>query len=158
MSSVVTVHETAVIPAPVERVWEVISATSRYAEWVHAVVEVTRHHGTAEVGRSYHEINTTIGPLTTRSVWTVREVEPLRRRVDTGTGFEPLHDLTNIFEFRPLTYDDGSRATEMTYAVEYRVGIGAIGRLVDRLQKPTMRHGMRQSMRNLSDLLIAESD
>jgi hypothetical protein len=157
MSSIVAVQETAVMPAPVEQVWEVISATNRYADWVNAVVEVTQHHGTAEVGRTYHEINTTLGPLTTRSIWTVREIEPMRRRVDTGVGFEPLHDLTNIFEFRPLTYDDGARATEMTYAVEYRVGLGAVGRLIDRLQKEAMRRGMRQSMRNLSDLLIAES-
>jgi hypothetical protein len=55
------------------------------------------HHGAAQVGRTYRERNRSLGPLTTRSTWTVREIQPGRRRVDTGTGFAPLRDLTNIF-------------------------------------------------------------
>ncbi|MEU1550960.1 SRPBCC family protein [Nocardia sp. NPDC005745] len=158
MSTPVTVEEKAVIPASVERVWEVVSATDRYDEWVAAVLSVTDHHGTAQVGKTYAERNTTIGPLTTRSQWTVREIEPLRRRVDHGTGFEPMRDLTNIFEFRPLTFEDGTAGTEMTYRVTYRPGLGVIGRLIDRVQKPGMRAGMRRSMQNLSDLLVSETE
>ncbi|MGN2638446.1 SRPBCC family protein [Nocardia takedensis] len=157
MATVVTVREQALIPASVERVWEVVSATNRYAEWADAVLEVTEHHGTATVGKTYSERNVTLGPLTTRSIWTVQEIVPQRLRVDTGTGFEPMRDMMNVFEFRPLTDVDGNLLTEMTYQVSYRPGLGAVGRLIDRIQKPGLRSGMRRSMRNLSDLLIAES-
>ncbi|MFE3001170.1 SRPBCC family protein [Nocardia sp. NPDC059246] len=145
------ISERAVIPAPVERVWEVVSDTGRYAEWVAAVLEVTDHHGTAELGKTYSERNRTLGPLTTRSLWTVREIEPLRRRVDTGVGFEPLREMTNIFEFRPV---DGG--TEMTYAVRYRIDPALFGRLLHRVVQPGTRQGMRASMSNLADLIVAE--
>ncbi|WP_436947856.1 hypothetical protein [Streptomyces sp. SudanB52_2052] len=82
--------------------WNVISRTDRYAEWVAGAIEVTDHHGVATVGKTYAERNRTLGPLKTDSVWTVREIEPLKRRVDTGTGFAPLQDVTNTFEFRPV--------------------------------------------------------
>lgn len=156
MASIVEVREQALIPAPIERVWEVISATNRYAEWVAAVLEVTDHHGIATVGETYSERNRTLGPLTTRSTWTVAEIDPLRRRVDTGVGFAPMHEMTNIFEFRSAGTRDDLPGTEMTYAVRYRPGLGPIGLLIDRVQKPGLRAGMRESMRNLTDLLIAE--
>lgn len=144
--------EVAVIPAPVERVWEVVQATNRYAEWVDVVREVTEHHGTAEVGKTYSEVNVVLGPLTTRSTWTVREIEPMRRRVDTGTGFPLVHDLTNTFRFKEV--DAG---TEMTYQVEYRFGLGRFGRLIDAIQQGSQRAAMRASMANLAELLHAES-
>lgn len=147
------VSETAVLAVPIERIWDVIAATHRYAEWVHGVLEVTEHHGTAEIGRTYSERNTTIGPLTTRSTWTVLEIEPLCRRVDTGTGFAPMHDMTNIFTFATA---DGGAATEMTYTVRYRPGLGPVGVLIDRLQQPGLRKAFQQSMRNLEDLVVAE--
>ncbi|WP_280231339.1 SRPBCC family protein [Nocardia cyriacigeorgica] len=143
--------ERKVVPASLDRVWAVVSDTSRYGEWVDAVVEVLDHHGTAEVGKTYSEINKTLGPLTTRSTWTVREIEQMRRRVDTGTGFAPLQDMTNVFEFRAC---DGG--VEMTYAVSYRVGLGPLGGLVHRVTSTSTRRGMRKSLESLSDLLIAE--
>jgi uncharacterized protein YndB with AHSA1/START domain len=145
------ISETAVLGVPLERVWDVIARTDRYAEWVVGVLEVTDHHGVATVGRTYSERNQTLGPLSTHSTWTVREIEPLRRRIDTGTGFEPMHDLTNIFTFRAV--DEG---TEMTYAVRYRPGLGPLGRLIDRLQTPALRRSFQASMRNLEELIIAE--
>jgi hypothetical protein len=158
MAAVTEVTERAVLAVPLRRVWEVTSATDRYAEWVDGVLEVTAHHGTAEVGRTYSERNRTVGPLTTRSTWTVREIDPLRRRVDTGTGFEPMHGMTNIFEFRRLTFDDGTEGTEMTYSVRYRPGLGIVGRTIDKLQQPGLRKAFQTSMRNLEDLIVAEGD
>ncbi|MDO0916662.1 SRPBCC family protein [Streptomyces sp. DT2A-34] len=101
------VTERAVINAPVEQVWEVISRTDRYAEWVDSAIEVTDHHGIATVGKTYAERNRTLGPLQTRSVWTVTEIDPMKRRVDTGVGFAPLQDVTNIFEFERTKGSDG---------------------------------------------------
>jgi uncharacterized protein YndB with AHSA1/START domain len=151
------VAETAVLAAPVERVWAVVDDTRRYAEWVVGVLEVTEHHGPATVGRCYSEHNRTVGPLTTRSTWTVREIEPLRLRVDTGTGFAPMHDMTNTFTFRPVTIG-GAEATEMTYRVVYRPGWGALGRLIDRLQQPGLRTAFQASMRKLETIAISEAE
>jgi uncharacterized protein YndB with AHSA1/START domain len=145
-------RETAVIPAPVERVWEVLSATNRYAEWVAVVREVTDHHGEATVGRTYSERNTVLGPLTTRSTWTVREVEPMTRRVDTGTGFPLVRDLTSAFLLRPVP-----EGTELTYEVTYDFALGALGRVIDRVQQGGQRHAMRQSLANLEELLRSEA-
>ena len=150
---VTEVTETAVLAVPIERVWDVISATHRYADWVHGVLEVTEDHGTAQIGKTYSERNRTIGPLTTRSTWTVQEIVPLRRRVDTGVGFAPMHDMTNIFEFRPT-----EGGTEMAFTVRYRPGLGPIGQVIDRLQQPGLRKSFQESMRNLEELIIAEGD
>jgi uncharacterized protein YndB with AHSA1/START domain len=145
------ITERAVIPAPVERVWEVISATNRYAEWVAVCREVTDHHGTATVGRTYSERNVLLGPLTNRSTWTVEEVTPMTRRVDRGTGFPLVHDLTSAFLLRPVP-----EGTELTYEVTYRFGLGRVGVLVDKAQQGGQRAAMRQSMANLAELLRSE--
>jgi hypothetical protein len=145
------ITEVAVIPAPVERVWEVISATNRYAEWVAVCREVTDHHGQATVGRTYSERNVLLGPLTTRSTWMVREVTPMSRRVDAGTGFPLVHDLTSAFLLRPVP-----EGTELSYEVTYRFGVGRIGEVLDKVQQPGQRHAMRQSMANLAELLRSE--
>jgi hypothetical protein len=149
---VTTLEEVAVLPFPVERVWEVLSATNRYAEWVAVVREVTDHHGTATVGRTYSEVNTLLGPLTTRSTWTVREVTPMSRRVDTGTGFPLVHDLESAFLLREVP-----GGTEMTYRVSYRFGLGRLGPVVDKAQQGGQRKAMRQSMANLEELLRSEA-
>jgi hypothetical protein len=149
------ISERAVLAVPVDRVWDVIHATHRYADWVDGVLDVTRDHGPATVGETYEERNRTVGPLTTRSVWTVREIDPERRRVDTGIGFAPLHNLTNIFELRPAIAG-GRPGTEMTYAVRYRMGLGPLGRFFDRLQRPGLRKSFQRSMQNLEQLVLAE--
>ncbi|WP_406356588.1 SRPBCC family protein [Streptomyces sp. NBC_00658] len=151
------VTERAIINAPVERVWEVISRTDRYAEWVAGAIEVTDHHGIATIGRTYAERNRTLGPLRTDSVWTVVEIDPLRRRVDTGIGFAPLKEVTSIFEFLPVRSAEGRDATQMTYKVEYVIGLGPIGLLLDRIQQPGMRANMRASMTRLNTLIRSEA-
>jgi uncharacterized protein YndB with AHSA1/START domain len=151
------VTEQAVINAPVGRVWQVISRTDRYAEWVAGAIEVTDHHGVATVGKTYAERNRTLGPLRTESVWTVREIEPFKRRVDTGTGFSPLQEVTSIFEFRPVQSEDGREVTEMTYRVEYAIEFGPLGALLNAIQEPAMRAGMRTSLANLDTLIRSEN-
>ncbi|MEV6174129.1 SRPBCC family protein [Streptomyces sp. NPDC051954] len=151
------VTERTVIDAPVERVWEVIARTDRYAEWVAGAIEVTDHHGIATPGKTYAERNRTLGPLRTDSVWTVIEIDPLRRRVDTGVGFSPLKEVTSIFEFEPVRSAEGKEATRMTYKVEYAIGLGPLGLLLDRIQQPGMRANMRTSMTNLNTLIRSET-
>ena len=120
-------------------------------------IEVTDHHGIATLGRTYAERNRTLGPLRTDSVWTVVEIDPLRRRVDTGVGFAPLREVTSVFEFEPTRSADGREATRMTYRVEYVIGLGPIGLLLDRIQQPGMRANLRASMANLNTLIRSEA-
>ncbi len=61
----------AIVPAPAERTWELISDTSRYAEWVAATEAVTRTDGPARQGSTYAEVNPILGPwkAVLRTVW-----------------------------------------------------------------------------------------
>jgi|GEM_PF-2051427 len=150
-----TVTVTRDLQVTPEEIWEVVSDTSRYADWVDGCLAVTRHHGTAAVGETYAERNRTVGPVTTNSEWTVLEVVPLRKRVDSGTGFDPLHDMVNTFTFEPL--DIGG--TRMTYAVDVRIGLGPLGLLgplVAAVLGKTLRAEFTTSMRQLEELIVSE--
>lgn len=149
----IEIAETATLTATVEELWSVVSDTSRYADWVDGCLEVTEHRGTAAVGRVYRERNRTVGPLTTRSTWTVLEIELMRIRTDRGVGFFPLSNLHNTFTFQPA--DDGA-STIMTYQVRFTVSLGPLGSLVRSLQEPGMRASFQRSMRNVERLIISE--
>ena len=86
-------------------------------------------------------------------------IDPLRRRVDTGVGFAPLKDVTSVFEFEfePTRNADGRAATRMTYRVEYVIGLGPVGLLLGRIQRPGMRANMRTSMAGLNTLIRSET-
>lgn len=143
---------TRIIAAPLEEVWAVIDDTARYADWVDGVLEVRRHHGAATVGETYEERNRTVGPLTTVSTWTVRQVQARTLRVDTGAGFAPLKDLTNTFRFREV---DGG-VTEMTYEVTFRLALGPLGRVVGAVLTRSLAAEFERSMANLDQLLRSE--
>lgn len=147
-----TVSTRRVLRASVAELWEVVDDTSRYADWVDGCLAVTRHHGRAVVGRTYEERNRTVGPLTTRSVWTVREIVPHELRVDTGTGFDPLQDMVNTFRFaaRP----DG--ATEMTYECRFRIGLGPAGRVLGAVLGRSLELEFQRSMQKLQDVVVSE--
>ncbi|MFN3340531.1 MAG: SRPBCC family protein [Dietzia sp.] len=140
------------LSAPLEDIWAVIDDTSRYAEWVDGALEVTAHHGPATVGGTYSERNRTVGPLTTRSEWTVRKIEPRSLRVDSGTGFAPLHDMVNTFRFEPI----GAEATLMTYRVDCRVGAGPLGALIAPVLEKSLSAQFRRSMAALENVVHAE--
>lgn len=147
-------HHVAVerrIAAPVDAVWAVVHDTSRYAEWVDGVLEVRRHHGPATVGETYEERNRTVGPLTTISTWTVRDVVPSSLRVDTGEGFAPLKDLTNIFRLTP----DGD-GTLMAYEVRFRLALGPLGRVVAAVLGRSLAGEFERSLEALETLAQAE--
>jgi carbon monoxide dehydrogenase subunit G len=140
------------LAAPIDDIWAVIDDTSRYAEWVDGALEVTAHHGAATVGRTYSERNRTVGPLTTRSEWTVRKIEPRSLRVDAGTGFAPLHDMINTFRLETL----GVEATLMTYRVDCRVGLGPLGRIVAPVLEKSLSAQFERSMAALENVVHAE--
>lgn len=65
--------------------------------------------------------------------------------------------MTNVFEFRPIQSEDGREVTEMLYQVEYAIGLGPLGLLLNAVQEPGMRAAMRTSMTHLDRLIRSES-
>lgn len=145
------------IDADVASVWAVVDDTSRYAEWVDGCLEVTHHHGSATVGHTYGERNSTLGPLTATTTWTVLEVEPRARRVDAGDGLAPLRDVRNVFTFTPTS--DG-RGTVMTYEVTYRLALGPFGPVIGPVLAAVLGRSLprefQRSMQNLETVLRSE--
>jgi hypothetical protein len=152
------VIESTVIPAPPDAVWDVIDDTGRYAEWVTTVIEVTDDHGRARVGETYSERNVVLGPLKAASTWTVVQADAPRRRLDRGVGMPVVRDLESIFELDPVSAPGGGQHTELRYIARYRMGLGPLGGLIDRIQQPGMRKEFRASMAKLAELVAQEHD
>ena len=116
--------ETA-IAAPVERVWPILSDTSRYAEWVEATLEVTRTDGPARLGSTYDEINAVAGPIRGRSRWKVVEYDEPRRQVHRDQSIPFLRFVDIVLETEPV--DAGRTRLVMTVHGESRLGpLGAL--------------------------------
>ena len=99
----------AVVPAPLDKVWELVCDTSRYAEWVEGTDAVTRTDGTAALGSTYDEVNPILGPWKAKTHWTVTEFEAPRRMVHRGTGLPLSEEFDVIFELAPEGTPRGSR-------------------------------------------------
>jgi uncharacterized protein YndB with AHSA1/START domain len=153
--STTDVAETLVIDAPIERVWDVLSDTGRYAEWVETCLEVTYHHGEAALGGLYKEVGRGLGPIAAHTTWRVAEIDPPRYRRDTGTGMPLVSGLESIFELEPETGGD-SPATRFTWRNRYRPALGPLGRRIDGLQQGELRGMMRRSMTRLAEIVATE--
>lgn len=150
------VEITASINAPVTQVWDIISDTGRYAEWVGIVDRVTDHHGIARKGQSYTEITRIMGPIRSHVTWTVREAYPQSWRLDSGAGLAPLKDAFTYFKFdESPTSPDGS-VTLLTYGLRYSIGWGPIEKLIQPVLSRILKAGFRTSIRNLQRLIHNE--
>ncbi|WP_330254200.1 SRPBCC family protein [Nocardia sp. NBC_00565] len=136
-----------------EEVWNLTSDTSRYADWVSSVLEVTEHHEQARKGDTYTERVKSIGPLTTRAEWTVQTIEPMSLRIDSGKGFAPLTNVINVFRFAPI--DDGN-GTSMTYEFHFDLRPRQLGALVHKLLAKSMPAEFDASMRMLELVILSE--
>ncbi len=134
-------------------VWALTSDTRRYADWVTSVHEVHTHHGPAVIGEKYTETVASVGPLTTRAEWTVRELEPERLRVDSGTGFAPLSNVVNVFRFAPIS---GGSATSMTYEFHFDLAPEPLGGLVHWFLRSGMEADFDRSMKALEAVILSE--
>ncbi|MEV6320774.1 SRPBCC family protein [Nocardia sp. NPDC051787] len=148
---VISAHRNLVVTP--EEVWALTSDTSRYADWVGSVLQVETHHGQARPGGTYTEQVRSIGPLTTHAQWTVRQIEPMSLRIDSGEGFAPLRDVVNVFRFAPI--GDGA-ATAMTYEFHFSLNPRPLGVLVHRLLSKSMQADFDASMRTLETVILSE--
>jgi carbon monoxide dehydrogenase subunit G len=103
------VTASAIVPAPPDRVFGLISDTTRYSEWVTGTDAVTRTDGPAREGSTYDEVNPILGPWRAKTHWRVAEHEaPRRTRHETGDI--PLSSRFDVvMEVAPE--GDGSRVT-----------------------------------------------
>lgn len=136
-----------------EEAWAVTSDTSRYAEWADDVIRVVEHSGPAAVGGAYREVVKGLGPMRIDATWTVRTLERPTLRVDTGAGFAPLHDVTNIFRFAPL---GGGTGTAMTYEYHFRTRPALLAGPLRRILAPGLEAGFDRSMKALEAIILSE--
>src|SRR2546423_14990436 len=86
MASEHTYTSSVTVAAPVERVWELMCDTSRYADWGALTLEIPRTDGRAEMGSTYDERVPFIGPRKAVLHWRVSEFESPHRQGPIGRG------------------------------------------------------------------------
>lgn len=145
-------HVTASGPvaAPAAAVWELLSDTSRYAEWVEGTDEVTRTDGPAREGSTYDEINPIVGPWKGRSHWTVTVFDAPHRQVHRGEGIAPTVKWLEVgMEVTPV----GDAACEVTLTLTGESALGPLGALMLTALKGQVERDNRRTVENLAGLI-----
>ena len=140
-----------VIPAPSERIWEVLDDTSRYAEWVPQTVEVTRNDGEAVVGATYDERNTVVGPIKGNSRWRVVERDPGRYSLHEGEGLPLVTNLSIEFRTEPA-----GESTEVVSTLRYDPTLGPLGALIDKAAHGQTVAAQEQALANLEQVVTSQ--
>ena len=140
------------IAAPVEQVWELVSNTRRYAEYVEATLEVVRSDGQAKVGGTYEERNKFIGPFKVRSFWRVTEYDAPRRQVHAADRWPLVSGLKIAWECEP----DGD-GTRLTHWIEYVPGLGPLGNVVDAAMRGQVQKDLDRTVENCRSLAEREA-
>jgi len=145
------VTASAVVPASQERVFELLSDTARYSEWVTGTNAVTRTDGPAREGSTYDEVNPILGPWKASTTWRVVEHEPPRRSVHT-TGDIPLSSRFDVvMEVAP----EGD-ASEVTLTLRGEPAAGPIGAVFARLMQGQVDRDNRRSVEAFAELAARE--
>jgi carbon monoxide dehydrogenase subunit G len=146
----IEVTASAVIGVPPAEIWELISDTSRYAEWVAGTAEVTRTDGPAREGSTYDEINPIMGPWRAKTRWTVTEFDPPRRQVHRTEDVPFASAFLVIIDLAPS--GDGS---EVTVTLRATPSLGVVGATVHRILKSQTRRDNERTVRKLAELATA---
>ncbi|HEX8855362.1 MAG TPA: SRPBCC family protein [Thermoleophilaceae bacterium] len=143
-----------VIQAPPEKVWEVVSATGRYAEWVVNTDEVVRTdnpRGGPDV--TYDERNTIAGPWKASTRWRVTEFDPPHRQVHEGEGVAFAKGVRLEIDLAPA-----GESTEISNTAVYEPKFGPVGALLDKALRPMLERDFRRTMENLKRLVESEAN
>jgi carbon monoxide dehydrogenase subunit G len=147
----IEVSASTFVPAPPERVWALLSDTSRYAEWVAGTDEVTRTDGPALEGSTYDEVNPILGPWKARSRWRVTENEAPRRQVHMGEGLPLTREFAVIMEAEHE--GDGTR---VKITLRGTPGMGPIGAAFGTLMRGQVVRDNRRSVEAFAELARRE--
>ena len=146
------VSASAAVSAPPERVWELLSDTARYEDWVEGTDEVTRTDGPAQPGSTYDEVNPILGPWKAKSHWTVTEFDAPRRQVHRGEGFPLTRSFEVIMELAP----SGEGASEVTVTLRATSSGGPVGSLFASLMKGQVTRDNRKSVDAFAEVAARE--
>ncbi len=147
----IEVTASAKTAAAPERVWEVVSDTSRYAEWVEGTAAVPRTDGPATQGSTYDEINPIVGPWRAKTRWTVVEFDPPRRQVHRSEDIPFASEFFVIIEVAPS--GDGS---DVTFTLRAEPSHGALGSSILGALKSRTRKDNERTVRTLAELVSRE--
>ena len=145
------VTASAMVPAPPDQVFGLISETARYSEWVTGTDAVTRTDGPASEGSTYDEVNPILGPWKAKTHWRVAEHEaPRRSRHETGDI-----PLSSHFEvvMQVAPEGDGSR---VTITLSGQPSLGPVGGVFARLMQGQVDRDNRSSVEAFAELATRE--
>ena len=123
------VNSTVNLPAPPDRVWEVISSPATYEQWmtIH-----TKWKGEVPdqfvTGATLDEVVTMLGMANTIS-WTVTECEPPARLTISGTG---MAGVKSTFALSVEPDGNGGSTAEIAAEFEGQMVVGALGKAVEK--------------------------
>jgi carbon monoxide dehydrogenase subunit G len=145
------VTASAVVPASQERVFELLSDTARYSEWVTGTNAVTRTDGPAREGSTYDEVNPILGPLKASTKWHVVDYEPPRRQRHTTTDIP----LSSRFEVIMEVAAEGD-VSEVTLTLQGEPAMGPVGAVFARLMQGQVDRDNRRSVEAFAELATRE--
>jgi len=142
----------AIVPASSERTWELISDTSRYAEWVAATEAVTRTDGPARQGSTYAETNPILGPWKAKTSWTVVEFDPPHRQVHRTPDIQIASEFLVIMAVEP----EGD-ASQITITLRATSSLGPVGATLFAALRGQTRRDNQTTVNNLAELARRET-
>ena len=145
------VTESAIVAAPQEDVFALLSDTARYSEWVTGTDAVTRTDGPAAEGSTYDEINPVLGPWKANTHWHVVEHEaPRRSRHETGDI-----PLSSHFQVVMEVAPEGD-ASRVTMTLRGEPAFGPVGAVFARLMQGQVERDNRRSVEAFAELATRE--
>jgi carbon monoxide dehydrogenase subunit G len=147
----IEVTASAFVPAPPERVWELLCDTRRYAEWVAGTEAVTRTDGPAREGSTYAEVNPILGPWKARTRWRVTGFEPPRRQIHMGEGLP----LTSEFAVA-MEAEHEADGTRVTITLRGTPALGPVGSAFAALMRGQVDRDNRRSVEAFAELATRE--
>jgi carbon monoxide dehydrogenase subunit G len=147
-----SVTASAVVPAPQEQVFSLLSDTSRYSEWVTGTDAVTRTDGPARTGSTYDEVNPILGPWKASTKWRVVEHTPPRRTVHETDDIP----LSSRFEVVMEVAAQGAGASEVTLTLRGEPSLGPVGAVFARLMQGQVERDNRRSVEAFAELAKRE--
>jgi carbon monoxide dehydrogenase subunit G len=145
------VTASAMVPAPPERVFELLSDTGRYHEWVTGTDAVTRTDGVAREGSTYDEVNPILGPWKAKTHWRVVEHEPPRRTRHETTDIPLSSQFLVAMEVTPE--GDGSR---VTITLRGEPALGPLGSTFAALMRGQVERDNRRTVEAFAELATRE--
>ena len=145
------VTASAIVAAPPDEVFALLSDTARYPEWVTGTDAVTRTDGPAAEGSTYDEINPVLGPWKAKTHWRVVEHEaPRRSRHETGDI-----PLSSHFQVITEVAPEGD-ASRVTLTLRGEPALGPVGAVFARLMRGQVERDNRRSVEAFAELATRE--